>query len=170
LFLEDEILFAQLLNLHLILDSSESSFIKQSIAVSVIGEVVERCVDGQYDLKIRHKQHESIKRAQAYIEDHYEENFSLDDIAAHVYLSPYYLIRVFSRIIGLPPHIYQQQIRIRHAKEMLVHGFSLAEVANQTGFADQSHFSNVFKKMVGVTPGGYQSDLAARSKDTKSGS
>lgn len=156
LVLEDKDLFEQLLKLHLILDSSETSFIKQSLVVSVVGDVVEQCVDRQHNLKIRHKQHESIKRAQEYIEEHYEENFSLDDIAAHVYLSPYYLIRVFSRIIGIPPHIYQQQVRIRHAKEMLIHGFSLAEVATRTGFADQSHFSNVFKKIVGVTPGGYQ--------------
>jgi len=56
-------------------------------------------------------------------------------------------------MLGLPPHIYQQQVRIRHAKEVLMQDFSLAEVANQAGFTDQSHFSKVFKKMVGVMPG-----------------
>jgi len=44
-------------------------------------------------------------------------------------------------------------VRIRHAKEVLMQDFSLAEVANQAGFTDQSHFANVFKKMVGVMPG-----------------
>ena len=156
LVLEDKNSFEQLQNLHLLLDSSETSFIKQSVLLSVIGDVVERCAAMQHNLKIRHKQYESIKRAQVFIEEHYGENFTLDDIAEHAYLSPYYLIRVFSRVLGLPPHIYQQQVRIRHAKEMLMQGFSLAEVANQTGFADQSHFSNVFKKMVGVTPGEYK--------------
>jgi len=156
LVLEDKNLFEQLLDLHQLLDSCETSFIKQSVLLSVIGDVVERCVAMPHNLKIRPKQYESIKRAQVFIEEHYGENFSLDDIAEHVYLSPYYLIRVFSRILGLPPHIYQQQVRIRHAKEMLMQGFSLAEVANQAGFTDQSHFSNVFKKMVGVTPGEYK--------------
>jgi len=156
LVVEDKNLFEQLLTLHLLLDSSETNFIKQSVLVSVIGDIVKRCVAMQDDLKVRHKQYESIKRAQTYIEDHYEENFSLDDLAAYAYLSPYYLIRAFGRIIGLPPHIYQQQVRIRHAKEMLGHSISLAEVADQTGFADQSHFSNVFKKIVGVTPGEYK--------------
>jgi len=156
LVVDDKNLYEQLLALHRLLESNETNFIKQSVLVSVIGDIAERCVALQGKLQMRHKQYESIKRAQIYIEEHYGENFSLDDIAAHAYLSPYYLIRAFSRVIGLPPHIYQQQIRMRHAKEMLGQSISLAEVADQIGFADQSHFSNVFKKMVGVTPGEYK--------------
>ena len=156
LVFENQNLFAQLLHLHRILEGSETNFVKQSTVVAVIGDVVEKCVDAQHNFKLRAKQHESVKRAQVFIEENYGENFSLADIANHVYLSPYYLIRVFTRVIGLPPHIYQQQVRIRHAKEMLTQGFALAEVASQTGFTDQSHFSHVFKKMVGVTPGEYK--------------
>jgi len=153
--LEDREQFTQLLNLHTVLTSNETSFIKQSVLVSTIGDVIENCANISKFSKICNRQYDSVKRVQEFIETHYEECFSLDDIARYACLSPYYLIRVFSQIIGIPPHIYQQQVRIRRAKEMLAHGISIVEVAIRIGFTDQSHFSNVFKKMVGITPGEY---------------
>ena len=159
LVFDDKRRFEQLLNLHTVLTSAETNFFKQSTLVSTIGDVVEYCADIGKALKISHKQYDSVKRAQNFIEIHYEECFSLGDIARYAYLSPYYLIRVFSQIIGIPPHIYQQQVRIRRAKEMLTHGIPIVEVAIKTGFTDQSHFSNVFKKMVGITPGEYTKSI-----------
>ena len=155
LVIEDKELFGQLLNFHLILETSESAFVKQSLLFSAVGNTIEQCVDIPDRMKIGHDHHECVKHAQLFIEDHYGENFSLYELAQRVYLSPYYLIRVFSQIVGISPHIYQQQVRIRHAKTLLLQGISLVEIAHQTGFTDQSHFSNVFKKMVGVTPGEY---------------
>jgi AraC-like DNA-binding protein len=157
--LEDRKQFKKLLNLHTVLKSTETIFFKQSALVSTIGDVVEACANISKSTRISNKQYDSVKRVQNFIEAHYEECFSLDDIARYAYLSPYYLIRVFSQIIGIPPHIYQQQVRIRRAKEMLVHGNSIVEVAIKTGFTDQSHFSNVFKKMVGITPGEYTKSI-----------
>lgn len=159
LVFDDRKRFEELLNLHAVLMSAETSFFKQSAVISTIGDVVEHCADIGKVVRISNKQHDSVKRVQNFIETHYEECFSLGDIARYAYLSPYYLIRVFRQIIGIPPHIYQQQVRIRHAKEMLVHGISLVEVASKTGFTDQSHFSNVFKKMIGITPGEYTKSI-----------
>ncbi|WP_176215408.1 AraC family transcriptional regulator [Sporomusa malonica] len=153
LVFDDRRQFAQLLNLYTVLTSTETSFCKQSALISTIGEVVEYCADIAEDLRISNNQYDSVKRAQNFIETHYEDSFSLGDIARSAYLSPYYLIRVFNQVIGIPPHIYQQQVRIRHAKGMLAHGISISEVAFKTGFSDQSHFSNTFKKLVGITPG-----------------
>jgi len=156
LVIEDKELYEQLLNLHLLLETRETNFIKQSMLFSAIGNTIEQCVDVPEKMTICHEHHRCVNQAQSFIEEHYGEAFSLNDLAQHVYLSPYHLIRVFSQIAGIPPHIYQQQIRIRHAKALLRQGVSIIEIANQTGFTDQSHFSNVFKKMVGVTPSEYK--------------
>ncbi len=155
LVLDDRGRFDKMLNLHAVLMSSETSFVKQSALISTIGDIIECCADTGQDLRISNKQYDSVKRVQMFIDNHYEECLSLYDIARHAYLSPYYLIRVFSQIKGIPPHTYQQQVRIRYAKEMLAHGIPIAEVAIRTGFTDQSYFSNIFKKMVGITPGKY---------------
>ncbi|MDF2594926.1 MAG: AraC family transcriptional regulator, partial [Clostridia bacterium] len=53
------------------------------------------------------------------------------------------------------PYSYLQTIRISQAKKMLEQGISAVEVALRTGFSDQSHFSNFFKKLIGVTPRQY---------------
>lgn len=155
LVIEDKELYEQILNLHQLLETRESVFVKQSMLFSTIGNTMEQCVDVPDKTKICHEHHECVKHAQSFIEEHYGESFSLNDLAEHVHLSPYYLTRIFSQIVGIPPHIYQQQVRIRHAKAMLMQGISKVEIAIQTGFTDQSHFSNVFKKMVGVTPSEY---------------
>ncbi|MBP2643798.1 MAG: transcriptional regulator, AraC family [Firmicutes bacterium] len=151
--------FDQLMNLHTVLTSDETNFFKQSAAISTISDLVECCVDAGKGLRISHKQIDIVKRVQNLLEIHYDECFSLNDIAKFSYLSPYYLIHAFSQIIGVPPHIYQQQVRIRHAKEMLHQGIPIVEVANKTGFIDQSHFSKIFKKMVGITPGEYTKSI-----------
>lgn len=155
LVIDDSERFDELMYLDSILMSGETIFVKQSVLVSTIGNIIESCADIGEDLKMCNMQFDSVKSIQTFIDHHYAEHFSLWDISRHAYLSPYYLIRVFSQIVGIPPHIYQQQVRIRYAKEMLANRISIAEVALRNGFTDQSYFSNIFKKMVGITPGEY---------------
>jgi AraC-like DNA-binding protein len=91
-----------------------------------------------------------------YLEAQYTENISLDAIARIANLSPFYLIRTFRKCTGLPPHEYLTQIRIARAKTLLAQGNAISQVADNTGFADQSHLTRYFKRIVGVTPGQYQ--------------
>jgi AraC family transcriptional regulator len=79
-------------------------------------------------------------------------------MAALVRLSPCYFARQFRRATGLPPHQYVVSRRVERAKQLLQAGgdFSLAEVAAQAGFSDQSQFSHHFKRLVGVTPGQFR--------------
>jgi AraC-like DNA-binding protein len=56
----------------------------------------------------------------------------------------------------MPPHAFQTQVRVSRAKTLLLEGWSISQVASQTGFADQSHLTRHFKRLVGVTPGRYQ--------------
>ena len=82
------------------------------------------------------------------MDDHYADDFFLADLSSLAHLSPYRFLRVFTACTGIPPHLYQQQVRIRQAKNRLLQVASLSQSAVETGLGDQSPFSNVFKQMV----------------------
>jgi AraC family transcriptional regulator len=93
-----------------------------------------------------------------YIEEHLDGGPSLEQMAAVVRLSPYHFARQFKKATGLPPHQYVILRRVERARQLLQAGtgLSLAEVAAQVGFSDQSQFSHHFKRLVGVTPGNFR--------------
>jgi AraC family transcriptional regulator len=89
-----------------------------------------------------------------YIHDHLDAELSLERLAAVAHVSPYHFARLFKHSTGLPPHQYVIGRRVERAKELLREPDRppLAEVATEVGFADQSHFTRHFKRLVGVTP------------------
>jgi AraC-like DNA-binding protein len=90
-----------------------------------------------------------------FLEKNYAENISLNDLCQLTGLSKYYLLRSFTRQKGISPYSYLETIRIAKAKVLLEQGFLPIEAALQTGFTDQSHFSNFFKRFIGLTPKQY---------------
>ena len=97
----------------------------------------------------------AVSLARSYLEDNYAANISLDTLARLVGLSPFHLARLFEHEVGMPPHAYQIQARIAHAKPLLLQGLPVSRVAGDTGFFDASHFTRHFKRHVGVAPGAY---------------
>jgi AraC family transcriptional regulator len=93
-----------------------------------------------------------------YIEEHLDASPTLEQLAAVARLSPYHFARQFKGATGLPPHQYVILRRVERAKHLLQGGgdLSLAEVAADAGFSDQSQFSHHFKRLVGVTPGQFR--------------
>lgn len=81
----------------------------------------------------------------------------LDNLSRSVFMSKYHFIREFKKIIGLTPHHFQIQNRIRKAQRLLekYENETITKVALATGFCDQSHFIRCFKKIVGLTPSQY---------------
>ncbi|HJZ58896.1 MAG TPA: helix-turn-helix transcriptional regulator, partial [Gemmataceae bacterium] len=79
-------------------------------------------------------------------------------LAAVARLSPNYFACQFRRATGLPPHQYVILRRVERAKQLLRSGTeaSLAEVAADAGFSDQSQFCHHFRRLVGVTPGQFR--------------
>lgn len=104
-------------------------------------------------------EHHAVQQARCYIETHYAERISLTDLANHVALSPYYFLRVFRKAVGLPPHAYLQDVRIRQAQRLIERGRPLTDVAFDVGFSSQSHLTRCFKRFVGVTPGRYAGEF-----------
>ena len=84
---------------------------------------------------------------------------SLDYLAKQIYISKYYLIRQFKEAIGLTPHNFQIQNRIRKSQRLLEAGWKISDAAAELGFYDQSHYIKCFKNIVGLTPGEYIDSL-----------
>ena len=78
---------------------------------------------------------------------------SLTALAASIDVSVQYLCRVFKQATGLTPHQYLLRERVKRARRLIEAGqLTLAEVADEVGFADQSQMTTTFKKVLGVTP------------------
>jgi AraC-like DNA-binding protein len=154
--IKNPLIFRLLLRLHLSLEQNASHLEQESELISMMGLLLaqqNKIYDFQPPLKEPHR----IKLVQDYLKSHYTENVSLSRLASIANLSPFYLLRVFRHQTGIPPHEYQTQIRILHAKRLIHLGRSISEAALETGFFDQSHFTRNFKRIVGLTPGRYLS-------------
>lgn len=99
---------------------------------------------------------QAVCQVKEYLQLHYAENPSLSQLAALTHLSPFHLSRIFCQSVGLPPHLYLTQVRIFRAKKLLAQEMAIAQVAQEVGFAHQSHLNRHFKRMMGVTPKQYQ--------------
>jgi AraC-like DNA-binding protein len=96
-----------------------------------------------------------IKSACMSMANHSEENHSLTSLAAETGMSPFYFARVFSQLVGEPPHRYLVRMRLRRAAGLLRRGAQVTEAAVKSGFADVNHFSKMFHRKYGVPPSRY---------------
>ena len=95
-----------------------------------------------------------VEQILTYFEEHYSEKLSLDQIAENMYLSPFYISKIFKTETGDTPIRHLINIRLEKAKELLEAGYegSIQEVAASVGYDDAYHFSKLFKKYYGITP------------------
>ena len=95
-----------------------------------------------------------VEKILTYFEDHYSERISLDQIADNMYLSPFYVSKIFKSETGDAPIQHLIKIRLEKAKELLEQGkaLSVQEAAAMVGYDDAYHFSKLFKKRFGITP------------------
>jgi AraC-like DNA-binding protein len=91
-------------------------------------------------------ENDAVNRVVAYIENHYKDAFSLEDLMGEAYLSKFHLIRIFKKQTGLTPHAYQMQLKLNEARRLIFQDKSLTDIAYELGFSDQAHFTNTFKK------------------------
>lgn len=99
---------------------------------------------------------QQIKMLCAYMENHFAENIILDNLLAMTSFGKSYLLRSFTKQVGVSPYRYLQTVRLGRAKKFLEQGITPIDAANMAGFADQSHFTNFFKEFIGLTPKQYQ--------------
>ncbi|MBV9957230.1 MAG: AraC family transcriptional regulator [Acidobacteria bacterium] len=151
----DEELIGRYLRLHRALERHASSLERQTLLYSFLNTLILRFAEQRPSPRRPGTGQHALRRAYDYLAEHYAENISLDQLAAVAHLSLFHFTRVFAERYGMPPHAFQTQLRVLRAKALLREGLAISQVAQQTGFADQSHLTRHFKRLVAITPGQY---------------
>ena len=113
---------------------------------------------GRFTFRSPNKKY-AVRQIEQYLQEHYREKISLEQIASNMYLSSFYISKIFKSETGDSPINYLIGIRMEKAKELLTEhpDASLQEVAVRVGYDDVYHFSKLFKKYYGISPGHYKS-------------
>lgn len=151
---DDPEAYAALAALHTTLAQGTSALESEARCTATLAQLYARYGD-HGPLAGAGRERAAVQRARRYLDEHYAEGVRLPELAAHVALSPYHLLRAFHAEVGLPPHAYLAGVRVRQAERLIAAGRPLAEVAAETGFSSQSHLTHHFKRLIGVTPGRY---------------
>jgi AraC-like DNA-binding protein len=150
-----------LLSLHKALLDASNSLEYESRFLWVMAQLIKRYADSSYTEQKIGREKKVVEQVCDYIHENSVNGVSLSELARHVALSPYYLLRVFRTEVGMPPYVYLENIRVRHAQKLIEEGKPLADVAMQAGFSSQSHMTRHFKRIIGATPGQYAQQTRA---------
>jgi AraC family transcriptional regulator len=102
---------------------------------------------------------DKLRQTIDYIQAYLDTDLSLEVMAKQIGMSRCYFASQFKQAMGISPHQYVNQQRIKKAQQLLRQERSLVEIALDCGFASQSHFNKVFRQYVGMTPKNYQQQL-----------
>ena len=156
----DRYLAAKLRHFFTMLGHCDNTLQRESTFIEVVSELLQRHGQGKFTSPKVGVEPYAVKMLREYLDSHFSENLSIQTLSELVRLNPFYLNRLFQKHVGMPPHAYQVQLRLRKAKVMLESGQSLLHTAMACGFSDQSHLTRHFKKWLGVTPGRFQRNIA----------
>lgn len=141
--------------LHQMLMREEADFRKEELFFFILEQLLEECTEQELPA-VNSAQSAEVGVVCQFLEEHYKESIALEDLCGLTGWSKYYLLRAFTKHKGISPYSFLETIRIGNAKRLLEQGMLPVDVAFHTGFADQSHFSNFFKKFIGLTPKQYR--------------
>lgn len=152
----DEAVIKLYLDLHRTLEVSAGRLEQESLLLRLLVNLISNYSQKRPSLQRAGRERQGVRCVRDYLTDNYADNVSLARLAQIANLSPFHLNRVFCSELGLPPHAFQTQVRVIKAKELLNRGWKISGVALATGFADQSHLTRHFKRLIGVPPGEYR--------------
>jgi AraC family transcriptional regulator len=129
----------------------------QMLAVHLLRHYTQPVIDiKEYAQRLTHQQ---IKRVTDFVLAHLSQELSLETLAQQIGFSAYYFARLFRETTGETPHQFVLRQRIKRAQHLLKETHeSLAQVALESGFANQSHLTQVFRRHLGLTPRAYRQD------------
>ena len=95
----------------------------------------------------------SLDEVKAYIDHHYAEKITLEDLSSRFFINRFYLARIFHEKYGITVNAYIRQVRLTHAKELLrFSDLSLEEISIRCGFGNGAYLSRSFRKAEGIPP------------------
>jgi AraC-like DNA-binding protein len=137
-------------------------YVLESLSTQIVVDLIRKVKSNLRLPEIHHsnKVRENIKKAINFLMDSYNREFSLNDIAREANLSPYYFVRVFKTETGKTPYEYLVNLRIKKASVLLRRKENnITQISYLCGFSNPSHFSSVFKRIIGVSPSEYRKEV-----------
>lgn len=127
---------------------------------------IQRWTKIQFSSTQSQKTNKECRFIEQYLNEHFREDISLQSLSEIVHLSKYYLAHAFKEYKGISPINYLTQVRINEAKHLLeTTDFSAAKIADFTGFASQSYFSQIFHKETGMSPNKFRRNAQKNLND-----
>lgn len=142
-------------------DEGGEGFALEEAALAVLGAVQRALHDGAAPAAAAADDERAVAAAR-YIDAHAHEPLLLDAVASAVGASPFHLMRVFRRAVGVTPHQYLMRVRLVRALALLRDSaLPVTEVAYEAGWSDLSNFMRTFRRDVGCSPGQFRRHGAA---------
>ena len=163
--IEDQEVNGYFLALHREIMEGSKDFEKEEMLLLLIAALIEKC--GQPFEKGIPECRKEIETACAYMEQHFTEHITLEQLCKCSGLSKSTLLRAFVKSKGVTPYRYLQAFRVGKAKGFLENGIMPVQAAVQAGFSDQSHFSNFFHMYIGLSPAAYRQIFRNRWEEEK---
>ena len=119
-------------------------------------------VKSEFDLedKDQSKSGEIVREAKKFIDEHYKEDISLQDVAGVLGYSDVYFCKLFKQNFGKSFIVYLNELRISKAKEFLANpAINIKDISSEAGYRDANYFTRVFKRMTGQTPSEYRNGV-----------
>ena len=138
---------------------NESEFLKSLLTMELF-VWLSRSLRSQWETNLvtkGHKLKEILASAKSYIDNNYNTDISLTDIASFVYISTSHFARAFKKHYNISPIQYLLSVRIEKAKTLLEEtNLKVGDIASSVGFSAQQRFNDIFKKHLGVSPSEYR--------------
>jgi AraC-like DNA-binding protein len=150
----DARLAQRFVELHRTLETPSWALEREALLADWLSDVSDR-TQSLDDRRRAARRDPALRRACELLHDELAGNVTLDELARAAGVSRHRLSRLFRTAYGMPPHRFQLAHRIRDARRMLERGVAVAEVAQVTGFFDQSHLHRHFRRTLGITPTRY---------------
>lgn len=103
------------------------------------------------------RQKQNVQEVKDYIDAHFTEKLTLDNLADRFFINKFYLSKIFKEQFGTSINSYLLQVRVTHAKRLLRFSeLSIEQIGYECGISDANYFSRMFKKIEGISPGEYR--------------
>lgn len=145
---------AALLREALTVDAATPAFV-DGLATVLSVHLIRNYAQGAHTTPDTAPAHRAVAAAVRFIRQNHARPLTLADMAQAASVSPFHLTRLFRKTLGMSPYQYLLEVRVYAAHALLLtgpDGPALAEVASAVGFADQSHLTRQFKRVLGITP------------------
>ncbi len=146
------------------LENSSNRLLRETLVYGTLVKLMARHGKKRREYEPNSRSKKQLLVAKEFLDDFPQADVSLEELAKLANLSPYHFARAFQKEFGFPPHAYQVQSRLRYALRLMKQGRTLSDVAQESGFHDQSHLHRHFKRAMGVTPKQYVKSLTNKEQ------